>query len=151
MLDTLMRVGAHRIEYFESRFPGNPQAFGFYIRGEKDPRDVFSRDAKYQLYSGLMLIHSKGQMQNLAGIYVDVDALDNLKRPAYLQFKQDLLSGLFRRVFVLDESALLGQAAAEADLMALFLESGGFEFMVCKNDDCVAIDLPARIMDNNYG
>jgi len=151
MLDTLMRVGAHRIEYFENRFPVTPQAFGFYIRGEKDPRDVFCRDAKYQLYSGLMLIHSKGQVQNLAGIYVDVDALDNLKRPAYLQMKKDLLNGLFKRVFVLDESALLGQPAAEADLMALFVESGGFEFMVCKDDDCVAIDLPGRIMENYHG
>lgn len=141
MLDTLMNVGAHRIEYFENALESKPSAFGFYIRGEKGTKDIYSRDAKYQLYAGLVLIHEKAAMSNLVGIYVDVDGLENLQRPAYLQFKMDLLSGKFKRVFVHDETALIGVPAADADVRSLFVEAGGFEFIVCRNGECVTLDL----------
>lgn len=145
MLDTLMKVGAHRIEYFESVSSISSSAFGFYIRGEKNTRDIYSRDAKFQLYAGLVLIHENEQMRNLAGIYVDVDALENLQRPAYVQLKKDLVSGRFNRLFVLDESALLGLPAADEDVCNLYIETGGFELMVCCDGECVAIDVLSSI------
>ncbi len=142
MLDTLMTIGSYRVSYFNESLNVNPQAFGFYIRGEKGSRDAYSRDAKSQLYAGLMLIQDKLQMNNLRGIYVDVDTLENLQRPAYMQLKHDLISGYFRRVFVLKESALLGTPSAENDLRRVFGLCGGFELLVCRDGDCVAINKP---------
>lgn len=142
MLDTLMRVGAHRIEYLDDS--RNPQAFAFYIRGNKKAGDVICKDAKSQLYAGLLLIHHKLQMTHLAGIYVDVDGLENLQRPAYLQLKQDLMAGKFSRVFILERSALLGTPQAVHDLQQLYFACSGFELMVCREGECVALDLFAE-------
>jgi hypothetical protein len=139
MLDTLMRVGAHRIEYLDDT--RNPQAFAFYIRGNKRDGDVICKDAKSQLYAGLLLIHNKLQMTNLTGIYVDVDSLENLQRPAYQQLKQDLMAGMFKRVFILDRTALLGTPQSDQDLQQLFFRCGGFELLVCREGECVALDL----------
>jgi hypothetical protein len=141
MLDTLMRIGAHRIDYFDSSRAKNAQAFAFYIRGNKNAGDVICRDAKSQLYAGLLLIHSKLQMANLAGIYVDVDGIENLKRPAYVQLKQDIRNGLFTRIFILDRSSIMGTALADRDLQELFFQVGGFELLVCRDGECVAIDI----------
>lgn len=142
MLDTLMRIGAYRVSYFNNSLNVNPLVFGFYIRGEKAAQDAYSRDAKQQLYAGLMLIHSKLQMHNLRGIYVDVDVVENFQRPAYMQLKRDLISGYFRRVFVLDESAFLGTRPAEDDLREVYDLCGGFELVICRNGDCATVDLP---------
>lgn len=142
MLDTLMTIGSYRVSYFNDSMNVNPLAFGFYIRGEKGAEDAYSRDAKNQLYAGLMLIQDRLQMHNLRGIYVDVDAVENLQRPAYMQLKSDLISGYFRRVFVLDESALLGTPSAERDLRKVYDLCGGFELLVCRDGDCATIELP---------
>jgi hypothetical protein len=141
MLDTLMKIGAYRVEHFESEFQADPFAFGFYIRGEVTTTDAYSRDAKTQLYAGLMLIHSKLQMKHLRGIYLDMDYLENLQRPAYVQLKADLINGLFKRVFVLDESALLGTLEAEKDLHKIYLTVGGFELLVCREGECIPLPL----------
>ena len=135
MLDTLLKFGAYRVEHFEYEYQADPSAFGFYIRGQKQ-EGVYCRDAKSQLYAGLMLIHSKQMMNHLRGIYVDVDALDNLQRPAYRQMMTDLLNGLFKRIFVLDESALLGTPAADEDMRLIYRTAGGFELLVCRNGEC---------------
>lgn len=141
MLDILMKIGAYRVEHFESEFQVDPFAFGFYIRGEVDTEGAYSHDAKTQLYAGLMLIHSKLQMSHLRGIYLDVDCLENLQRPAYVQLKADLINGLFKRVFALDESALLGTVKAEKDLHQVYLAIGGFELLVCKEGECIPLPL----------
>lgn len=142
MLDTLMTIGSYRVSYFNDSLNVNPLAFGFYIRGEKVAQDAYSRDAKKQLYAGLMLIQNRLQMHNLRGIYVDVDVIVNLQRPAYTQLKRDLISGYFRRLFVLDESALLGTRPAEDDLREVYDLCGGFELLVCRDGDCAPVDLP---------
>ena len=136
MLDTLMKFGAYRVEHFEYEYQADPSAFGFYIRGEKLEAGAYCRDAKSQLYAGLMLIHSKQMMNHLRGIYVDMDALENLQRPAYRQMMTDLLNGLFKRIFVLDESALLGTPSADEDMRQIYRTAGGFELLVCRNGDC---------------
>lgn len=142
MLDTLMQTGSYRVSYFDNSCEHNPFAFGFYIRGEKAAQDEYSRDAKQQLYAGLFLIQSKLQMVNLRGIYVDVDVADNLERPGYLQLKRDLINGCMRRVFVLDESALLGSSKAANDLQNLYTLVGGFELIVCREGECVPVEFP---------
>jgi len=136
MLDTLLKFGAYRVEHFEYEYQADPSAFGFYIRGEKLEAGAYCRDAKSQLYAGLMLIHSKQMMKHLRGIYVDVDALNNLQRPAYRQMMTDLLNGMFKRIFVLDESALLGTPVADYDMRQIYRTAGGFELLVCRNGDC---------------
>lgn len=140
MLDTLMKVGAYRVDHFEFGAETS-HAFGFYVRGEKTVEDVYSHDAKYQLYAGLVLIEAKHEMNQLRGIYIDVDSLENIHRPAYLQLKRDLVNGLFRRVFVPVETALLGSPLADRDLMNLYHAVGGFELLVCRGGDCIPIDL----------
>jgi hypothetical protein len=136
-----MRIGAYRVERFEIETPVNPDAFAFYIRGERPDTGSYSRDAKSQLYAGLMLINSKRMMGNLRGIYVDVDELSNLQRPAYMQLKADLLEGLFKRIFVLDATALWAPGIVEEDLHRLYLASGGFELLVCRDGKCTVMPL----------
>ena len=142
MLDTLTQIGAYRVSYFSSSQEPNPLAFGFYIRGEKATQDVYSQDAKMQLYAGLFLIHTKLQMRNLRGLYVDVDSINNLMRPAYLQLKHDLINGFLRRVFILDEAALFGTGEAEDDLRMVYETVGGFDLLVCREGDCVPVEFP---------
>lgn len=137
MLDSMMKIGAYRVEHFDVFNQSDPQAFGFYVCGELTATHAYSRDAKAQLYAGLMLIHSKAQMAHLRGIYVDVDSVENLQRPAYVQMKRDLLAGLFKRILVLDEAALLGSSEARADLYQVYLAVGGLELLVCRDGECV--------------
>lgn len=141
MLNTLMTNGAYRIDYFECTTGGEGQTFGFYVRGEPTATDAYSRDAKSQLYAGLMLIHSRLGMKNLRGVYVDVDRVENLERPAYKQLKADLVSGLFKTVFALEETALLGSSATRLDLQQVYRLCGGFEFIVCKEGVCAPAQL----------
>jgi hypothetical protein len=144
MLDTLTQIGAHRVSYFSSSQEPNPSAFGFYIRGEKTTLDVYSRDAKMQLYAGLFVIHTKLQMRNMRGLYVDVDSINNLMRPAYLQLKRDLINGFIRRVFILDESALFGTEEAEDDLRMVYKSTGGFDLLVCQEGECMPFEFAWR-------
>jgi hypothetical protein len=87
----------------------------------------------------LAVISAKNEMQNLAGIYMDVDVLSNPQRPAFLQMKQDMIAGLFRRLFVMDSSALLGEPGADEDLIRLFELVGGFELFTCNQGECVPV------------
>ena len=141
MLDFLMIDGAHRVDLFEV-VGSNPLAFGFYIRGVINAEDAYSRDAKCQLYAGLALIQARQEMDNLRGIYIDVDCLDNVSRPAYLQLKRDLIDGLFRRIFVPMADALIGSPVADQDLKSLHQAVGGFELLVCRDGECIPIDIP---------
>lgn len=141
MLDSMMKFGAHRVDYFYPRLDENKKAFGFYIRAEISPNEIYCREAKRQLYTGLSIIQSKHEMKNLMGIYLDVDSLNNLYRPAYQQLKDDLRNGLFKRLFVLDEKALVGSLLADKDVYELYTLVGGFEILTCKDGDCVPVDL----------
>mgnify|MGYP001768280892 CR=1 FL=1 len=141
MLDTLMKIGAYRVEHFDFDNQADPSAFGFYIRGEKTATGAYSKDAKAQLYAGLMLILAKQMIGHLRGIYVDVDSLENLQRPAYRQMKIDLQTGLFKRIFVPDVSALMGTPRANEDVRQLFQMVGGFELMICRDGDCTPLEL----------
>ena len=130
MLDALMKFGGHRIDYFlQAR--SNLDAFGFYVCGGLGADCAYSLEAKHQLYFGLALIQSQLGLKNLVAIYIDVNDVNNLQRPAYVQLKQDLINGLFRRVLILDEAVLAGNPAAEADLATLSEQVNGFELFTC--------------------
>jgi len=62
-------------------------------------------------------------------VYIDVDIIENLNRPAYQQMKRDLCGGMFRRVFVADLHDLLGYSRADEDLMDFSAEIGGIELL----------------------
>ena len=141
MLDTFMKIGAYRVEKFDFDDRMNPDTFAFYIRGEKADHGAYCRDAKFQLYAGLMLIQSKHRMVNLSGVYVDVDKLKNLQRPAYKQLKADLINGLFNRIFVLEASAIWEPGIVEDDLRNLYLAAGGFALLVCSEGDCAPLQI----------
>jgi hypothetical protein len=133
MLNTLLKFGSHRVDYFDQT-DGNPQAFAFYVRGGMAADERYSHEAKHQLYGGLAVIRTALGLENLAAVYIDIDELANFQRPAYQQMKKDLLAGMFNRVFVFDFSALLGEPAAEADLADLTAKVGGFELFSCGED-----------------
>jgi hypothetical protein len=130
MLDSLMKFGAHRVNYFEALKQNNPEAFGFYIRAEIPEGQAYSHEAKYQLYAGLDLIQRCLGMKNLAGIYVDIDCLKNLQRPAYQQLRRDVLSGHFHRILVFDRLSISGCPGSDRDLAELSAQVGGVELLV---------------------
>ena len=133
MLDVLMKNGGHRIDYFESGTEIISDAAALYIRAEMPDDAHYDHQAKHQLYQGLAIISAKIGFQKLAGIYIDVNNLENLERPAYQRMKQDLLDGMFRRIYVLDSNAILGHPAADADLRDLYWSAGGFELISYEN------------------
>jgi hypothetical protein len=139
MLDSLMKFGAHRVNYFEALNEHNPEAFGFYIRAEIPAGQAYSHEAKYQLYAGLDLIQRCLGMKNLAGIYVDIDCLKNLQRPAYQQLRRDVLSGHFRRILVLNRLSISGCPGSDRDLSELSAQVGGVELLVWQHSGLSAL------------
>ena len=141
MLDAMTKFGGYRVDYLHHGLEKDPKAFAFYLRAEIFPRDSYSREAKRQLYTGLSIIKQHLEFKHLAGIYLDVDSLDNLNRPAYVQLKQDMLNGMFKRLFVLNEGAIIGSAEADHDLLMLFIQTRGFELFTYKNGECLPLEL----------
>lgn len=126
MLATLKKFGSYRIDRFQkAAITGNE--FGFYIRPRMHPNGGYYADAKSQLYYGLAMIYAMGELENLAGVYIDMDELDNLQRPAYRAMKQDMMDGCFAKVLIVEREALLGSPIAEADLYSFCREITGLE------------------------
>lgn len=146
MLETMSKFGAYRVDYLHRGPDKDQKAFGFYLRAGISAGDQYSREAKHQLYAGLALITSRLELKNLVGIYLDVDVLSNLNRPAYQQMKKDMLNGMFKRLFVLDEQAIMGSPEADHDLLQLFIQTGGFELFTCKNGECTHLEL-TRVLE----
>jgi hypothetical protein len=138
MLDTLLKFGSYRVDYFDQT-GHNPLAFGFYVRGGIEAQSRYSREAKYQLYRGLGLIGSRLGLDNLAAVYIDVNDIANLQRPAYLQLKRDLLDGLFKRVFILESLALLGEPEADRDFYDFIVNIPGFELLSCDGAGSISL------------
>lgn len=141
MLDVLMKNGGHRIDYFESGAESFSDATALYIRADAPGEAQYSRQAKHQLYEGLAIIAECVGFNKLVGIYLDVNALQNVNRPAYQRLKQDLLDGMFRRVLVIDSLALLGHPEADGDVRDLFWSAGGFELINYESGHPVPMDI----------
>jgi hypothetical protein len=146
MLDTLMKFGAYRVNYFEPLIPKNPDAFGFYVRAEIEEGQAYSHEAKHQLYTGLDLIQRVLGMNNLVGIYMDINCLKNLQRPAYQQMKKDIISGYFRRILVLDTVAIKGCPGSEKDLNELAYLVGGLDMLVWHRSKLVSMHVVDSMM-----
>ena len=129
MLDTLMKFGAYRVNYFEPQNRKNPEAFGFYIRADVIEGQPYNREAKHQLYLGLNLIEKELGMGNLIGIYLDVNSPQNFQQSAYQQMKMDILSGYFHRILFLDQSVISGCQGTEEDLIYLASVVGWVEIL----------------------
>jgi hypothetical protein len=145
MLDSLMKFGAYRVNYFESLTQANPNAFGFYIRAEIEKGQAYSHQAKHQLYIGLDLIQRLLGMNNLAGIYVDIDCLNNLLRPAYQQIKRDILTGYFHKILVLDEFAINGCPGAVTELYELADLVGGLDLLIWKESNLIETTIGSAV------
>jgi hypothetical protein len=152
MLDTLLKFGSHRVDYFDQSGL-NPQAFAFYVRGGMDAHHGYSADAKHQLYRGLALIASRLGFGNLAAVYIDVNDLENLERPAYVQLKRDLQAFMFNRVFILEDSALLGTPEADRDFAEISSRILGFELLCCDGQGRIAVpeSLQAAMLMSVHG
>ncbi len=118
MLGALTKFGGYRIDHFEQN-QCNADAFVLYVRGGLTAGSSYSLEAKRQLYRGLALIQSFLGLEKLAGVFVDVNDLQNVERPAYQQMKREILSGTIKRVLILDRSALFGIPAADEDVVNL--------------------------------
>jgi len=141
MLEAMTKFGGYRVDYLNHGLENDQKAFAFYLRAELIPGDGYSHEAKRQLYTGLAIIKQHLEFKHLVSIYLDVNNLDNLDRPAYQQMKQDMLKGMFKRLFVLDERAILGTPEADNDLLMLFIQTPGFELFTCKNGECLPLEL----------
>ncbi len=148
MLDVLMKLGGHRIDYFEGNAAGISDGAAFYLRADPPVDDLYSRESKHQLYLGLAIIAASVGLHKLVGIYIDVNHLNNVNRPAYQQLKLDLLDGLFRKVYVIDSRALLGHPTADADICDLYWSAGGFEMITFENgmSQPIAIGCGSNVM-----
>ena len=129
MFEALMKMGGYRVDYLNRKAAGSPQALGFYVRGQLVDGQPYSRDAKRRLYAGLAVIQQELGPENLVSVYMDVNFPDNLARPAYVQLKEDVRQGLFRRVFTFDVNDLAGAPNAVQDLCNFYQEIGGFELL----------------------
>jgi hypothetical protein len=126
MLEALMKFGDYRVDrFFRAEYTG--EEFGFYICAQAGVAGSYCAEAKHQLYYGLALIHARGELSDLAGIYIDINDPANLQRPAYLELKQDIRAGHFRRVLLLEPASLLDCSQADEDLEELAKPIQGFE------------------------
>lgn len=123
------RFVKHRVDYLNHNVRGSTEAFAFYVCGDLPQNSPYSATAKYELYSGLNLIQKALGPANLVAVYLDVNRLDNLSRPAYVQMKADMRLGMFRRVFVMNAADLLGSMEAVQDMRQLYRELGGFDLL----------------------
>jgi hypothetical protein len=145
MLEALMKFGGYRIDRF-CKAECTGREFGFYIRPQTQVTDHYFIEAKHQLYYGLALIQAQGELHNLAGIYIDINDLENLQRPAYLAMKQDLRAGRFAKVLISDRETLFGCSCAEADLFELANEISGFELFHFQEGEPVALPLYEKVV-----
>lgn len=125
----LMRWGSYRVDYLNEPAMGTDAAFAFYVCGELPENAAYSAAAKRNLYTGLSLIQQTLGPDNLVAIYLDVNSLDNMDRPAYVQMKIDMKVGLFKRVFTMNASDLLGGRQRADDIRDLYQTVGGFDLL----------------------
>ena len=107
MFEALRKLGGYRIDYMNREIMGSSDALGFYILGNLPAGQPYSHSAKHSLLAGLIVLRDLGEIENLVAIYLEVNEAGNALRPAYVRMKQDMRSGMFRRLFVLDATILL--------------------------------------------
>lgn len=129
MFEALRTAGGHRVDYLNQQARGRDGAFAFYVCGDKPEEAAYSQTAKRSLLAGLSLIQQTLGPENLVAVYLDVNSIENIARPAYVQMKDDLRSGMFKRLFTLHAGDLIGEAESAEDLNQLYYEVGGFDLL----------------------
>jgi hypothetical protein len=115
MFEALRKLGGFRVDYMNQDRIGSPKALGFYVLGNLPEKQAYSRSAKRSLLAGMLILQQLGEIANLVAIYLDVNEADNALRPAYARMKQDLQSGMFRRLFVMEACDLAGNSVTAQD------------------------------------
>jgi hypothetical protein len=118
MLDTMMKVGGHRVVILNDGREKKEYGLGIYIRGN-GCITPYCRDAKNQLYQNLVSVRKSGLEQSVFGIYLDVDDLTNFERPAYVAMKEDIRAGRFRTIVVSRPEVIFDQHGASDDFLLL--------------------------------
>ena len=115
MFEALRKLGGYRVDYMNQANMGSPHALGFYVLGNLPAKQAYSHSAKHSLLAGLIILRKLDEISNLVAIYLDVNESDNTLRSAYARMKQDLQSGMFRRLFVLESCDLAGDSLTAQD------------------------------------
>lgn len=115
MFEAMRKFGGYRVDYMNKDNMGTPRALGFYVLGDLPEPQPYSQKAKHSLLAGLIMLRNLGEIENLVAIYLDVNEAGNALRPAYVRMKQDMRSGMFSRLFVLDSRDLAGNSQTAQD------------------------------------
>lgn len=126
MIGTLTKFGTYKVERFHQPYL-NGKGIGFYICAQMQDKEPYCVDAKSQLYYGLALLRENDLLAQLAGIYVDVNSLKNVERPAYQMLKEDILNGYVQRVLIIKRKVLFGCLEAKSDWNRYSREYEGIE------------------------
>ena len=129
MFTTLMNFGSYRVDYLNKQRIGDPHAVGLYILGNLSGEETYSRSAKRALYLGLTMVREQLGMENLVGIYVDINCPNQTSRQAYLELKKDVKAGMFRRVLVQSLSDLFSDADSFSDWWNFYRELARCEIL----------------------
>jgi len=100
MFETLTKTGGYRVDYLNRSVQGRPEAVALYVCGSLSRGQSYSADAKRRLYAGLAFVHEHMGLENLVGVYLDVDSIEKPSYTAYNQMKRDLRQGLFRQTVI---------------------------------------------------
>ena len=115
MFEAMMKFGGYRVDYMNRESAGKPAALGLYVLGDLPAHQSYSRVAKHNLFTGLVLIREHQEEHNLVAVYLDVNSPFESHRPAYQQMKTDIKAGMFRRLLVPSVRDLSGDEEMSAD------------------------------------
>ena len=115
MFEAMMKLGGYRVDYMNRESAGKPAALGLYVMGDLPAHQTYSRVAKHNLFTGLVLIREQQEEHNLVAVYLDVNSPFDPHRPAYQQMKRDMQAGMFRRLLVPSVQDLSGDEDMSAD------------------------------------
>ncbi len=149
MLDTLMKSGAYRVDYFNLNARGSASALGLYVCGSLDTTSGPSVSAKRHLYAGLLVVEELLEMHNLVGVYVDVDPAGCAGRQAFRSLRDDVLHGAFKQVLVMSPAEMLADPDLRLEWAELFNLVPGLEMLTYNEEraqlECVdLIDFSPR-------
>ena len=129
MFEAMRKLGGYRVDYMNKENMGSPAALGFYVLGDLPAKQPYSHAAKHSLLAGLIMLQQIGEIEHLVGIYLDVNEGENSQRPAYSRMKQDMQTGMFRRLFVLDMRDLAGNSQTAQDWLAFTCQLESIEVL----------------------
>ena len=129
MLDTMMKPGGYRVDYFNRPDVMPADRLAFYVRGELENGARYSKRARTHMLAGFHVIMTDLDLHHLVAVYLDITWIGQPSRLAYEQMKSDLCQGLFCRVFAFCLADLAPCPAVITDLALLRASYPGFEVL----------------------